>query len=308
MSPQPSPLPPHMQVIERGWLSANLIIFTGPDENAVVDSGYASHEVQTVQLVAKALNGKALHRLLNTHLHSDHCGGNAALQAAYPSLQTLIPPGHAEQVKQWDPNALSYVPTGQNCERFGFQNLLRPGQELVLGDRSWEIHAAPGHDPHSVLLFEPISRCLISADALWEHGFGVVFPELEGENAFSAVADTLNLIEFLNPKLIVPGHGRIFDYSSVVMGRARARLAFFIENPMKHAKHAAKVLLKFKLLEVQRQNLESFLKWAAKTPHLLTIHQRFFTADTFQAWLNEMTLDLVRSEVATLKDGDLMNL
>eukprot|EP01036_Dinobryon_divergens_P042219 gene42219-56076_t len=30
------------------------------------------------------------------------CGGNAALQAAYPQLQTHIPPGHAAQVAQWD--------------------------------------------------------------------------------------------------------------------------------------------------------------------------------------------------------------
>jgi hypothetical protein len=32
---------------------------------------------------------------------------------------------------------------------------------------------------------------LISADALWENGFGVVFPELEGDDAFAIVAATL---------------------------------------------------------------------------------------------------------------------
>jgi glyoxylase-like metal-dependent hydrolase (beta-lactamase superfamily II) len=45
-----------------------------------------------------------------------------------------------------------------------------------------------GHDPHSVILFEPVSRVLISADALWERGFGVIFPELEGVEAFDEVA------------------------------------------------------------------------------------------------------------------------
>ena len=34
-----------------------------------------------------------------------------------------------------------------------------------------------GHDPHSVILFEPQDRILISADALWEAGFGVIFPD-----------------------------------------------------------------------------------------------------------------------------------
>ena len=34
-----------------------------------------------VALVQAALGGQALELLLNTHLHCDHCGGNAALQA-----------------------------------------------------------------------------------------------------------------------------------------------------------------------------------------------------------------------------------
>jgi glyoxylase-like metal-dependent hydrolase (beta-lactamase superfamily II) len=40
--------------------------------------------------------------------------------------------------------------------------------------------AAPGHDPHMVMLFNRERGILISADALWEHGFGAIFPEIEG--------------------------------------------------------------------------------------------------------------------------------
>jgi glyoxylase-like metal-dependent hydrolase (beta-lactamase superfamily II) len=29
----------------------------------------------------------------------------------------------------------------------------------MLGSRPWQVHAAPGHDPHSVILFEPERRC-----------------------------------------------------------------------------------------------------------------------------------------------------
>ena len=83
-------------------------------------------------------------------------------------------------MRHWDPVALSYGPTGQHCERFRFDGLLRPAAKIVLADLLWQVHAAPGHDPHSVVLFEPGSRTLISADALWENGFGIVFPELLG--------------------------------------------------------------------------------------------------------------------------------
>jgi len=31
------------------------------------------------------------------------------------------------------------------------------------------------------MLFEPDRRILISADALWQNGFGAIFPEIEGE-------------------------------------------------------------------------------------------------------------------------------
>ncbi len=103
-----------IRVFERGWLSANnVLIEGGHGPTALVDSGYVSHAEQTVALVQAALGTRPLHLLLNTHLHSDHCGGNAALQAAFPTVRTLIPPGQAQAVEQWDTTALSYAPTGQ---------------------------------------------------------------------------------------------------------------------------------------------------------------------------------------------------
>jgi glyoxylase-like metal-dependent hydrolase (beta-lactamase superfamily II) len=101
-------LPTGIQIFERGWLSSNNILFLGQQGCALIDSGYCTHAAQTLALVQSALQGRALDLLVNTHLHSDHCGGNAALQAAYPALQTLIPPGHAEYVRVWDAAALTY--------------------------------------------------------------------------------------------------------------------------------------------------------------------------------------------------------
>jgi glyoxylase-like metal-dependent hydrolase (beta-lactamase superfamily II) len=113
---------------------------------------------------------------------------------------------------------------------------------------------------------------------LWENGFGVVFPELEGADAFSQVAATLDLIERLNPKTIIPGHGRMsFSYAPEVLARARQRLDSFVNNPPRHAHHAAKVLLKFKLLETQRQNFQEFAQWAIETPYFMQIKKQSFS-------------------------------
>ena len=301
-------LPEGMHVFERGWLSSNNILFTSGEKTFIVDSGYCTHSEQTLSLVEGVLGNRPLDVLVNTHLHSDHCGGNAALQTRYPAVQTWIPPGHAREVAQWDAVALTYIPTGQLCPRFSFDQTLQAGTDIRLGTADWQIHTAAGHDPHSVIFFEPISKVLISADALWENGFGVVFPELEGTNAFSEVAATLDLIERLNPQTIVPGHGRIFRYTPEILLRARQRLDAFTTSPMRHARHGVKVLLKFKLLEVQRQLSTEFTQWAMATPYFRQVHERFFADIPMRLWIKQLCEELATSGVARLEGEHIVNL
>ena len=302
-------LPPGMSVFERGWLSSNNILIRGRERSALVDSGYSTHAGQTLALVRRALAGEQLGQLVNTHLHSDHCGGNAALQLAYPSVRTFIPPGQADAVACWDEVALTYAPTGQICERFRFDAVVRPGTEVRLGDTDWQVHAAPGHDPHSVILFEPATRVLISADALWENGFGVVFPELEGAAAFDEVGATLDLIERLQPRTVVPGHGRVFGKEGipVVLARARSRLASFVQDPARHARHAAKVLLKFKLLELQRVRYSELQRWALRTPYFPLLVARYFGGQEIGPWLESLARELVKGGAATWSGDEICN-
>lgn len=289
------PLPPDMVMFERGWLSSNNTLMVGRDSAALVDSGYVTHAPQTLALVASALGDRPLDLLVNTHLHSDHCGGNAALKARYPALQTLIPPGQAVAVRQWDADTLTYTPTGQSCPPFGFDALLEPGAEIRLGDRLWQVHAAPGHDTHSVVLFQEASRVLLSADALWERGFGVVFPELEGVRAFDAVADTLDMIERLKPSVVIPGHGPVFTDLEAALGHARSRLASFVADPSRHLRHGIKVLLKFKLLELQHSDIQALTQWAQATPYFAKIYRQHFSQREFAAWVNELLDELERA-------------
>ncbi|MGE0351530.1 MBL fold metallo-hydrolase [Hydrogenophaga sp.] len=291
--------------IERGWLSANNVLVQGNGPSALVDSGYSSHADQTVALVADALGGRPLDLLLNTHLHSDHCGGNAALQTSYPHLRTLIPPGQAASVAEWDPVALSFEPTGQFCPQFTHEDLLHPGTSVRLGPLEWEVHAAKGHDPHSIVLFQPRHRILLSADALWQNGFGVVFPELEGISAFDEVADTLTLIEKLDPAIVIPGHGPLFQDVSAALSKSRSRLEQFVQNPGKHSRHALKVLLKFKLLELQSVSIDSLHDWTLRTDYFVRAIPTEALADPTKslAWLEDLLSELERNQ-ALSRIGD----
>lgn len=291
-------------VFERGWLSANNILIQGEGPTALVDSGYGSHAAQTTALVSQALGSQRLDLLLNTHLHSDHCGGNAALKSMFPTLETLIPPGLASAVTDWDEELLTYAPTGQHCPRFAHDGLLIPGSSLRLGNGVWQVHGAKGHDPHSIVLFQPESRLLLSADALWQNGFGVVFPELEGQSAFDEVAETLNLIEALAPTTVIPGHGSVFQDVQGALERARSRLQQFKSDPERHLRHAQKVLIKFRLLEWQRIEYDELLAWALSTPYLKNAMPSA-EPPLQEQWLQQLLKELEHSRALRM-DGRLV--
>ena len=298
-------LPPGVRVFERGWLSANNVLLQDADSATLVDSGYVSHQAQTLALVRDALQGRTLDQLANTHLHSDHCGGNQALQAHYPALETWIPPGLSQAVQHWREDELSYQPTGQNCPAFAFTGLLQPGSTHRWADMDWQVHAAPGHDPHSVILFAPEHRLLMSADALWQNGFGVVFPELAGVAAFDEVAQTLDLIERLDPATIIPGHGAVFTEVAPALALARSKLAGFAQNPERHARYGTKVLIKFKLLEWGQISKTEFCNWAQGVPYMRELHGRFGHGHSLPTWLDMMLAELARSGAMQELDGVL---
>lgn len=301
-------LPANVVVLERGWLSSNNVMFVGGEETAMVDTGYATHAEQTLALVESVLGERPLDRILNTHLHSDHCGGNAVLQARYPSVRTDIPPGEAALVASWDLRGLSFLATGQTCPRFRFTGLLQPGTECVLGDRPWQVHAAPGHDPHSIVLFDAESRTLISADALWENGFGVAFPELVGEPSFEELGASLDLIESLAPRQVIPGHGAVFDDVGKALSVARRRLDGLRRDPVKHARHAIKVLMKFKLLEVQSISAADWHSWLRSTSYFDAIRSRFFSTVEFDRLAGDILRELVAAGAAEMDASGVRNI
>lgn len=298
-----------LSVFERGWLSSNNVLLHGSaDEGAVlVDSSHALHSAQTVALLQQALAGQALLQTVNTHLHSDHCGGNAAVQRAF-GCRIDIPPGEYQAALAWDEHVLSYRATGQVCERFVPDGCLAPGQTLAVGKRHWHALAAPGHDPHSIILFDDVAGVVICADALWENGFGVVFPELDGEQAFDDVARTLDLIESLDARCAIPGHGAPFTDLTGALQRARKRLAGFVAAPDRHARHAVRALVKYHLLEVQSQRWDDLSRWFEEASLFTAVWQRLGRPEgTLDAFGRRTVQDLVGSGALALNEGCIVN-
>ena len=294
-------MPPGIEVFERGWLSANNIFHFGEDNVSLVDSGYYAHQSMTLDLVRNTLDKhglSTLNQIVNTHLHSDHCGGNAELAKTY-DCEIYIPAAEALAVESWDIDLLSYQNLGQECPRFMYDGLLIPGQEIKLGRYPWRVLSAPGH-AHSVIFYQEQQGILISADALWEDGFGAIFPELWGESGFEEVAQTLDLIESLSISLVIPGHGKPFVDVAKSIATARSRLDYLAEDPKRNARHGAKVLLKYKLIEWRSKDLNEVMVWICNPPALGSAANLLnMEIEALAKWLPQA---LVQSGVAKL-DG-----
>jgi ribonuclease HII len=96
--------------------------------------GFAAHkgygtEEHRVALLRQGLDGRQLRRLFITHAHSDHMGGNAALQAEY-GCSITIPAGAATAVAGWDADALMLSPLGQSAPAFTYDSLIAAGAEV----------------------------------------------------------------------------------------------------------------------------------------------------------------------------------
>jgi len=255
-------LPDTIRVIERGWLSSNNILCFDSNAATLIDSGYAGHATQTVELVKSALAGRHLTRLINTHSHSDHIGGNAALQQTF-GCRIEIPFGIEQHILAWDEEALLLAPAAQHAERFRHDGVVRPGDELTLGELDWQAHAAPGHDRDALMFHCPDAGLLISGDALWENGFGIVFGELLGHaGALAETRATLDQIAALQVDTVIPGHGRPFGDVPAALERAYRRIDAFAADPARMAKNALKACFIFNLLDLQilpRAQLEAHL-------------------------------------------------
>jgi len=273
----PVVLPPQLHVFVRGWLSANNIVLRSAAGNVVIDSGYFLHAPQTLQLLKtpQGLGEEPLSLLVNTHCHSDHMGGNVAIQTAY-GCPIWIPEGEAALVDPWDADGLWLTYAGQDAPRFRYDALIRSGDVNVWGDLEWEAIAAPGHAMGAQMFYNRRHRILVSGDALWRNGFGIVFPPDIDPRCLPATRATLDLIASLAVDIVIPGHGEPFADVDEALERAYSRMAAFEADPVRIARHIVKVMLIFTLLAEQRMRLADLPAYCASIALYPDFNRRYF--------------------------------
>jgi len=294
-----------MHVLERGWLSANNILLFEGENATLIDSGYVTHATQTVEMVSHALDGRNLKRLINTHSHSDHIGGNAALQAAF-DCEIIVPAGLHAAIADWDQNALLLSPLGQQSARFQHDRLISADCEIEMGGLNWKTLAVPGHDMEALGYYNPENRILISGDALWENGFGVIFPELLGEaDGLTSTRATLEMLAKLPIDIVIPGHGSPFATVDLAFERAFRRLDMFTADIEKLAWHAIKVIVSFAMMEKRRLAQQDFAAFVLGLPFATDVNTRYLNLPNEQL-LARIERELLLVNALRREDGWLL--
>jgi glyoxylase-like metal-dependent hydrolase (beta-lactamase superfamily II) len=273
-------LPPQLHVFVRDWLSANHVVLRSADGNVVVDTGYGDHVPLTLALIASraGLDGEPLDLVVNTHAHSDHIGGNAALKRAY-GCRIAMPERDAADVARWDTRALLLDYAGQAAERFTVDEPLRAGTQRRWGDHDWELLAAPGHAMGALVFYNALHGILVSGDALWHDGFGFVMPRAMDPEALPATRATLDLLATLDVRTVIPGHGEPFADFREALARARSRLAAFEADEARQARHAVRVVLAFNLLHRKRMPLADLPAYLERTALFAEMNERYLRQD-----------------------------
>jgi glyoxylase-like metal-dependent hydrolase (beta-lactamase superfamily II) len=242
-------LPPSVRVIVRDWLNANHVLITSPGEGVLIDTGYGAHSRHTLELLrsGRGLAGRPLARIINTHCHSDHMGGNAAVARAH-GAPIILPAAAAPLVERWDTRELLLDYADQQAEPFVIGGTIADGDVLLLGETEWRALAAPGHDMTALVFHAPEHRLLVSGDALWERGLGLIEPVDRLDERLDAARTTLERILALDVSVVIPGHGAPFGNVRAALEHSFQRLAAYKADPLKLARHCLKSFFMFALL------------------------------------------------------------
>lgn len=219
-SPAPAPrLPADLEWTSRRFPNANMLLLRG-ERPAVVDTGFAAHAEATADAVKSVL--PRVERVVNTHWHSDHVGGNALLQAR--GAEVIASAVDAEPIARRDPGCCVAEYLDQPVPAYVVDTPVEHADRLHLGEREWTVHHVPGHAAGHIALHEPQARLLVVGDTLTSYDVGWVNVMLEGVQALDAALDSVTRLAELDVALILPGHGPVITDPAAALAKAAQRL------------------------------------------------------------------------------------
>jgi cyclase len=183
----------------------NIAVLDGPDGLTVVDSGVPMRANEILETVKRAGGGKPVSRLINTHWHFDHTGGNegfgrggAMILATTATRKRLSTDQYTEVFKLTTPASPPVALPTLTSDEF----------ELHVGSEVIHLTAVPPAHTDGDLIVHFTSHDVIHTGDLFSNGF---YPNIDASSlgwigGMIAAADRILKLAGPNTRLS-PGHG-----------------------------------------------------------------------------------------------------
>jgi glyoxylase-like metal-dependent hydrolase (beta-lactamase superfamily II) len=192
-----------------------LLVDEVTNEAAVVDPGMMRESEQRKFDDYIAEHGITLTKIINTHLHLDHCFGDNYVKSRY---------GVAIYASEADAELAANIP--EQARRFGMvydaedvtiDHHITEGDSIEIGQSQLEVLNVPGHTQGGIALYCAEGKFVLCGDSLFFHSIGRT--DLPGGNH-------AQLVEAVNAKLmtlptdttVLPGHGPYTTIAEERMG------------------------------------------------------------------------------------------
>jgi glyoxylase-like metal-dependent hydrolase (beta-lactamase superfamily II) len=217
--------------------SVNVYLVRDADGCVLIDTGLAideSKEALHAGLAQLGTTANAIHTVIATHGHHDHCGLAAYLKdehgariwmhesdSAYIRLRYAEPERFREMQRGWlQRYGMPADVVGRATQSLGMgtqsisiaepDRTLSGGETLDVGDYRFEIQWTPGHTPGHVCLLEPSHELLFSGDhILPKVNSNISLQPYSPVNPMPGYLSSLKQIAETPLRLTMPGHGEL---------------------------------------------------------------------------------------------------
>ncbi len=292
--------------LQARWPSANSYLMTS-DPPVLVDTGY--HTELAALEAALAGHGVGLRDIgliINTHAHSDHIGGNSAIQARSGAPIAMHEyEGRPINQGDWWGAGLRYLQ--QEAPPFRVARYLHDGDVLRFGDLRLEVLHVPGHSSGSVALYERSREALIVGDVFHANDVGWINVPLEGAIAVYNARQSIERLRRLPIRRAYSGHGPALTDVAESAQAAIGRIESFIADPRRMALHGMKRVFVFALMihgGIADHDIVAYLRKTLWFPEFCV---RYFATESVEAVAGRLRDELMSSGAVAVRDGRLVS-
>ena len=186
---------------------SNIYIINGKVPT-IIDTGTGFHSKEIISRIQKIIDPQQIRQIVLTHEHFDHVGGTCDLLKA--TLGKARISAHRDSVQKLKEGKSTFAEMlGGTMPKVEVDEPLIGGEEILLGDASFEVLATPGHSQGCLCLYGRQDQSLFSGDTVFaDGGFGRY--DFPGGDLQSLIR-SIERLSALKIKNLYPGHGPIVE-------------------------------------------------------------------------------------------------